>query len=460
MKKLFSKKTLSLMLVLLMLVSLVACGNTNEPVDDTSAPAQETPAVDTPKDTEAVDEEPITLTIWCDGTQLEPYTYIGEMYNKYTGKNINFEFVEMGQADRNTKIAAAAESGYYDDMADLTVIQNNTFVGLTYNYADMFLPLDDYFNPEDFSQALLDFSTYQGVHYGIPSDTGYSISLYRSDLLEAGGLTADDLNNISWAEFIEIGEKFYNDTGVYLMTSSGNTIINQMWKASGLTLFDEDGYALIDENKEDLAEIINIYKEAVDRHVIYETGGTTDSVAVVNSGIAAGISSGLWCKGSVSGTCTDYAGGWQIANVPSNKEGGPNYSVNGGSSWAVFSCSEHAEEAAEFVAYMYAGPGMTEDNYAFMDYMANVRGEFLVYMPAVNSGFYETYVDPYFGDGFWDEVVVNFDKIPSVGMSPLYTDLNAGTGLQAVAQRVIIDGVDVYEALADFQAELDFTMDS
>lgn len=438
MKKLFSKKPLSLLLVLVM---LVCAGH---------AAAMKAAA-------EAA--EPITLTIWCDGNQLDAYDYIGELYNKYTGKNINFEFVEMAAADRNTKIAAAAESGYYEDMADLTVIQNNTIVGLTYNYSDMFLPLDDYFNPADFSQALLDFSTFNGVHYGIPSDTGYSISLYRSDLLQAGGLTAEDLNDITWAEFIEIGEKFYNDTGVYLMTNSASTIINQMWKASGLTLFDENGYALIDENKEELAKIIELYKEAIERHVIYETAGTTDSVGIVNSGIAAGVSSGLWVKGSVSGTCADFAGGWEVANVPSNEEGGSNYSVNGGSSWVVFSCSEHAEEAAEFIAYMYAGPGMTEDNCAFMDYMVNKRGEFLVYMPAVNTGFYETYEDPYFGAGFWDEVVLNFDKIPSVGMSPLYTDLNGGTGFAAVAERVLIDGVDAYQALADIQAELDFTMD-
>ena len=60
-----------------------------------------------------------------------------------------------------------------------------TFSSTVSDYPDAWVPLDDVdINWDDFSAEKLDYSTIDGVHYGVPVDNGTVVCAYRVDLLE------------------------------------------------------------------------------------------------------------------------------------------------------------------------------------------------------------------------------------------------------------------------------------
>lgn len=44
------------------------------------------------------------------------------------------------------------------------------------------------------------------THYGVPFDNGAVIACYRTDILDEAGYTIDDLTDITWSKFMEIGK--------------------------------------------------------------------------------------------------------------------------------------------------------------------------------------------------------------------------------------------------------------
>ena len=87
-------------------------------------------------------------------------------------------------------------------------------------YPDAFTDLKDMnINWDDFGALKQSYSMVDDTHYGVPFDNGAVIACYRTDILEEAGYTLDDLTDITWSKFEEIGKDVHEKTGKYLLTS-------------------------------------------------------------------------------------------------------------------------------------------------------------------------------------------------------------------------------------------------
>src|SRR5690625_2561748 len=85
-------------------------------------------------------------------------------------------------------------------------------------------PLDDYFDVNDFADYKIETTSYDGKQYGVPFDTGVSGLYVRTDYLDEAGYTVEDLTNITWQEYIEIGKDIKEATGKDMVTLDPNDL--------------------------------------------------------------------------------------------------------------------------------------------------------------------------------------------------------------------------------------------
>ena len=77
----------------------------------------------------------------------------------------------------------------------------------------MFHELTGSFKADDFAQYKIAPTSLDGKNYGLPFDTGVTGLYVRTDYLEKAGYTVEDLQNIDWNKYIEIGKKVKEATG-------------------------------------------------------------------------------------------------------------------------------------------------------------------------------------------------------------------------------------------------------
>ena len=68
----------------------------------------------------------------------------------------------------------------------------------------------------------------------------------RTDILDEAGYTIDDLTDITWSKFMEIGKDVHEKTGKYLLTSeaTGGDTLMMMMQSCGANFVNEDGEAI------------------------------------------------------------------------------------------------------------------------------------------------------------------------------------------------------------------------
>ena len=90
----------------------------------------------------------------------------------------------------------------------------------------MSAPLCIYYRLYDLKKSVQLIVTYpvansvkDGKNYGVPYDSNTVIACYRTDYLDQAGYTIDDLTDITWDRFIEIGKDVLDKTGMPMLTN-------------------------------------------------------------------------------------------------------------------------------------------------------------------------------------------------------------------------------------------------
>lgn len=447
------RNILALLLTLAMVFSLAACsaagaGEATETAA-TEAPAatEETAATEA---TEAPSSEPVQLHAWAWLTNVDGLYEAAAEYEQLTGIKIELTVDTIAAADILTNLTTTNESGDISSLPDIILMQDTDAYKNIANYPDLLYDVTSYLDWSQVAEAKAALTSKDGMHYGIPFDSGSSIAMYRTDILESAGYTIADLTDISWDRLIEIGEDVYAKTGSYLLSDAWEMILAQMITSTGASLFNEDGSANIAGNEAVIAAI-ETYQEAIDKHVIYNASDWNDYVASFNGGtVAAGVINGCWIAMIVN-AAADQAYLWDATNLPnldgvSGSAHGANY---GGSSWFVLNKSENADAAAKFLAYMFDGEGMN----TYVDYMTNTLGFITTYQPIVTSGYYDSVDDGYYSSGFWSTVAKAAANAPVFQTSIMYGSAFSNI---TVAMQEVLAGGDITTALDTAQANVDF----
>ena len=198
------KKVISLMLIGAMVASMAACGSNGG--SDNGAAKGDTSATEE----SGASEGGNTLTVWTwdPAFNIPAIEEAGRIYKEEMDHpDFELKVVETLSDDCEKKLISAAQSGDLSTLPDIVLMQDNSYQKFVSIYPEAFTDLTD--SGIDFSQfaaGKLSYSTVDGKNYGVPFDNGAVIGAYRTDYLEQAGYTIDDLTDIDWNRFIEIGK--------------------------------------------------------------------------------------------------------------------------------------------------------------------------------------------------------------------------------------------------------------
>ena len=429
------KKVLSIFLVMtLVLTMLTGCGGGKEASPEKAA-------------------NPNKLTVWAWDKAFNIYA-MEEAAKIYQADHPEFELevTEVSWNDVQTKLGTIVGSGNYDQLPDICLMQDFAYQKYVITYPDLFLDITD--SGVDFSQfaeGKVSASVVEGKNYGVPFDNGTAIAAYRTDILEQAGYTIEDLTDIDWNRFIEIGKDVYAKTGYSLMSvqAASSDIIYQMLQSAGVSTWNEDGSVFFTDN-EVLKQSIEIYKELADSKVMQIVNSWDEYIATFTSGKACGTLNGCWIMASIQ-TAEDTAGKWAITNYPSlpGVAGATNYTNQGGSTWAITSNCQNVELAADFFATTFAGS--TE----LYDTILPGAGAISTWLPAADSAVYAEPNEYYGGQAVYGLIADFASKVPAVDLGVYYTEAN--TAIATVVGNVL-GGADIQAELETAQGTVEFNM--
>lgn len=444
------KKIVSLLLVgVLAMSAFVGCGKKDSDAsEDASATEESTAAEMYTSD----DENTLTIAAWDTNFNIPALKAAGDAY---TEKHPEFKLEIIEQPDSKAienAVTTAAQAGNYENLPDIVLFQDHYIQQYVTNYPDVWQDISDAdVNWSDFVAEKLDYSTFDGTHYGFPVDTGTVIFAYRTDVLEQCGYTLDDVTGITWDEFIEIGEKVYNETGKYLLTmdGDGNDLPYMMLQAEGVSQF-KDGKANLADN-DTLKEIVEILEEMQQKNVLYLENDWSGYTNDIQKDKVAGVMNGNWIIPTIE-QVTENAGKWGITSMPtlSGEEG---YASNGGCSLYITANCKKTELALKFLSETFGGGECAMDTY---DNALRNGGIVTTYIPASESDVYQEGVEFFGGQAIYAKIAEMGSHVKVIEQNDFHY-----TAREKLAAAItnIHNGTPVDEALEQAQQDLEFAME-
>ncbi len=435
------KKIIATLLASAMVCGLfTGCGSSNT-ASTAESSAEESTEEATEESTEETSDvasgEATTITVWGWDKSFNGISF--EEADKLDD-SVNVEFVEMAKADCLEKIHTVLASGVSDDLPDIVIISDAAAQGYLMSYPGAFLAMDDYLNYDDFASYKKGYVSYDGVGYGVPFDTGVTGLFYRSDYIEEAGYTDEDMQNLTWDEYAELGKKLA-ENGHMLQTFNPNDVSNFqiLLQSTGTWYTDEEGKANF-VNNDTLKECYRLFKEFNEGGFVKVVSDWSEFQGAINGGDVACVIRGSWITSTIKAG-EDQSGLWKLAPIPTldTVEGATNRSNQGGSSFYVLANSKNAEAAAKFLANTFGG---STELYDTLAKSANIMG---TYLPASDVEAYST-ADEYFSGQQINQTLASWiGEIPAVDPGA-YTS-EAQSALLAVTPN-ILNGSDLETELS------------
>jgi len=228
------------------------------------------------------------------------FIYIDDFCVKSNVKRIGIgrllfnHIVDYAKADVETKLQTGLAAGATDSLPDITLVEDYNAQKYLTSYPGKFADLTGKVPHSDFAKYKVDAMTVDDKVYGVPFDSGVSGMFYRTDLIEQAGYKAEDLNDITWNEFIEIGKKVEEKTGKKMLAFGldDGGLMRVMLQSAKQWYYDKDGNINL-ANNDVLKEAIRTYKAIVDADIIKPTSGWNEWVGAFNAGETASVITGV-----------------------------------------------------------------------------------------------------------------------------------------------------------------------
>lgn len=446
-------KILAILLIFTMIISFASC-STEEKTGDNKEKTSSAKKVDDKKTDEKMSNE---ITVWCWDPAFNIFAMqeAEKAYNaKHADEPIKLNIVDTPWPDVQSKLTAVGTTGQYEQLPDILLMQDNAFIKNYKFYPDVFADLTD--SGIDFSKfaaSKVAYSVVDGKNYGVPFDNGAVVNAVRTDFLEEAGYTAQDLNNITWAEFNEIGKVVKEKTGkaMFSFISKEPDMLMMAMQSAGVSLFNEDGSLNIVDNQE-LKDSMMICKEMVDSGVIKLANNWDEYVGAFPNGEVVCAINGCWILASVQ-TTKDQSGKWAVVNMPklyADKETSTNFSNNGGSSWVISGKSANKDLAIKFMNETFA------QDVDFYNTILPSSGAIATYLPAVDTPAYSQELDFFGGQKIYEDILGYAAGVPSVNNGVYYYEARSAIG-KALSD--VLNGEDLEKALKEANDEVEFKME-
>ncbi|WP_058309284.1 ABC transporter substrate-binding protein [Gracilibacillus massiliensis] len=362
----------------------------------------------------------------------------------YDNEDYSMEIIENAQDDIVQKLNTGLSSGTMQGMPNIVLIEDQRAQSFLQSYPDAFYPIGDYFNTDDFAEYKIPPTSFDGEQYGLPFDTGATGFFYRTDYLEEAGYAQEDLEDITWDEFVAIAQDVKGQTGNPMLALDPNDlgILRVMMQTTGTWYTTEDGEINI-ENNEPLKVALEHYKTLMDNDLVKLVSDWSQYLAAFNSGDVASVPAGNWIAPSIEAE-ESQSGQWRVAPTPRlDMEGAANASNQGGSSWYVLNI-DGKEAAAEFLGSTFGS------NSDFYQELLTEVGAIGTYKPASEGDAYQYENEFFGGQQVIYEISQWMEEIPQV-------DYGMNTyGIEDILSAEIqqyLDGKELDDVLADTQTQ-------
>ena len=427
------KKLLSILLASTLTLGLVACGSSED-----SGSSGETATGGNDK---------ITVWAWDESFNIVAANQAKEIYAK-DNPDVDIEVVTMSQDDIVAKLNTSLSSGSYEGLPNVVLIEDYKIQGYLQAYQDEFADLSSVANASDFADYKTGVNIIDGKLYGIPFDSGVAATFYRVDLIEQAGYTKEDMQNLTWEKYIEIGKAVKEKTGVAMCTLDPSDIgqVRMMLQSAGAWYTGENGEVTIAGNQE-LKDAIKIYKDLTEAGITKQVAEWDQFVGAFNNGEVASVVTGCWIAPSIK-KAEDQSGKWAIAEFPkmASNSNSVNASSIGGAGWYVLKNVGNSETAVDFVGKTFASSTDLMNNLAKDINLVSTLNA-AASCPNYNAG------DEYFGgQEIFKDLAEWTAEVPSVNYG-LHT--YAIEDIMTEAMQSILQGVDIDETLNTFQGQIE-----
>lgn len=432
------KKLLSILLASTLTLGLVACGN-----KDNGKSTGET----TTGETTTESNEKITVWAWDESFNIVAANQAKEIYLK-ENPDVDIEVVTMSQDDIVAKLNTSLSSGSYEGLPNVVLIEDYKIQGYLQAYQDEFADLSSVAKASDFAEYKTVVNVIDGKLYGIPFDSGVAATFYRTDLIEQAGYTKEDMKDLTWEKYIEIGKAVKEKTGVAMCTLDPSDIgqIRMMLQSAGAWYTGENGEVTIAGNQA-LKDAIKVYKDLTEAGITKQVAEWDQFVGAFNNGEVASVVTGCWIAPSIK-KAEDQSGKWAVAEFPkmSANSKSVNASSIGGAGWYVLKNVGNAETAVDFVGKTFgSNADLTNQLAESINLVSTLNAAADV--PNYNKG------DEYFGgQEVFKDLAEWTSEVPSVNYG-LHT--YAIEDIMTEALQAILQGADIDETLNTFQGQIE-----
>lgn len=391
--------------------------------------------------------EELTVWAWDPNFNVAAMKEAAVRYQKID-PTFELKVIDSGKNDLEQKLHTMLASGITNSLPDMVLIEDYNAQKYLQAYPGSFVPLQDNIDYSKFAPYKVKVMTIGDKVYGIPFDSGVAGLFYRSDYLAKAGYKPEDLQNITWDKFIEIGKQVKQKTGINMLTYDINDVVlpHIMMQSGGEWFFTQDGKLNITSNKS-LKETLKTIKAINDAKITRRTSGWSSLVGSINAGQVASVTTGVWMMGSIK-SAGDQKGKWRVAPIPSlNLPNAVHASNQGGSSWYVLNSSKHTKKAIEFLKNTFASDG---DMY---QKLLVERGAVATYLPAASGEAY-TVNDPFFsGQPVFSDFSKWVTQIPQVSYGMYTQEVDNAIAAEIPA---LLDGDPVDDVLERVEAALKY----
>lgn len=373
------KKLFALLLALTMILSLVACGASNEtpadqPQNEPTTAIEQTPT-DAVADQTASEGTTIRLFMSNSTKTLNDVQALAEKYYQETGNKVIVEPAVKGDNYTTKSVLLMQDTENCPDIIreDGFRVKNDAAAGYLLNLDSYLTEWDGY---EMMTDALMDgVKGVDGSVYALPHSADSQVIWYNADVTEAAGL-GRDWQPKSWQDVFDAAKAMkaaYADdpdfVPMFHYASSNNVEATSMrtfqvlYAGTGSKLYDyeankwvvdhaalKDVLGFVDQAwKDDLCSIELASNSSADSVIINDLlpNGKIGMAFTISSSIKTGLSNAgdLWGPKLEDGTI-------KYAYIPS-KDSGDFVTMCGGWTWAIPENSKNKDAAWEFMKYLF-----------------------------------------------------------------------------------------------------------
>ncbi len=388
------------------------------------------------------------ITVWCWAPEFNGAAMkaAADAYAKIN-PDVTVNVVTFDKAALEQKLQTQLASGSSDDLPDIVLIEDYGAQKYLQSFPDAFVPLNDKVDYSQFAPYKVELASLNGKTYSLPFDSGATGLFYRTDLLAQAGFKAEDLQDITWDRFIEIGKEVEAKTGKKMIDAdiADAGIVRIMLQSAGSWYFTPDGQPNIADNAV-LKAALTTYQKILQSGIYKPVSGWNDYTAGFIGGDVASVYTGVWIVGGIKGNA-ELSGKWGVAPIPKldGVEGATHFSNLGGSSWYVMSAGKDKDDAIDFLSKVWA------KDVDFYQQILVGQGAVGAFLPARTGAAYSSSDEYFSGQPVWQNFSDWITKIPGVNYGIFTNEADAAVLAQIPA---IAKGGSVDDAIKAIDAQV------